>query len=74
MYAPVQIERENIFLHFLLAHHHVKNRRNPIHGDARISHAENPIKLGCDEGHSWLFDSFSKYLLLNRNIPNLKEK
>lgn len=71
---PVQVERENILLHFLLAHHHIKNWRDPIHSNARIGHTKNTIKLGCDEGYSRLLDGFSEYLVLNVNVPNLKDK
>lgn len=71
-YKPVQIEREDILLHFLLAHHHVKDWRNPIYSNARVGHAQDAIKLCSNEGNARLLDGFTKYLLLYSNVSNLQ--
>lgn len=71
-YKPVQIEREDILLHFLLAHHHVKDWRNTVYCNARVSHAQDAVKLCSNEGNSRLFDGLAKYLLLYSNVSNLQ--
>lgn len=70
-FPPVQVEGEDILLHFLLAHDVVKDRSNPVHRDAWVGHAEDPIKLGSDEGHAGLLDGFTKKLLFHGYVSNL---
>lgn len=62
--VPVQVEGEDILLHFLLVHDVVKHRHHPIHGDFWVGHAEDAIKLRCDESHTGLLDGLSKDLFL----------
>lgn len=70
-YKPVQIEREDILLHLLLAHHHIKDWRNPINSNLRVGHSQDAIKFCSNEGNSRLLDGLAKYLLVYSNISNL---
>ncbi len=63
--SPVQVEGEDVLLHLLLVHDVVKDRSDAVHRDARVGHAEDAVKLGCDEGHTGLLDGFSEKLLFH---------
>lgn len=72
--SPVQVEGEDVLLHLLLAHNVVKDGRDPVHRDAGVRHAEDPVELGCDESDARLLDGFSKKLLVHSQASNLPKK
>ena len=72
--SPVQVEGEDVLLHLFLAHDVVKHRIHPVHRESGVSHAEDPIELGCDEGHTGLLDGLTEQLLLHRYVSNLDKQ
>lgn len=71
---PVQVEGKYVLLHHLLAHDVVEHWKHSIHRDPGVSHAEDAVKLCCDEGYSRLFDRFTKQLLPHRKVTDLEPK
>lgn len=69
--SPVQVEGEDVLLHLLLAHDVVKDGRDPVHRDARVGHAEDAVKLGCNESDPRLLDGFCKQLIFHNQVGNL---
>ena len=66
---PVEVEAEQRILDQALADHVVEGRHHSIHSNVGVTHAENPIKLGCHEGHPWLGERLGKGLLLDVDSP-----
>lgn len=63
--APVQVEGEDVLVHQLLLHQVVKDGKHIVDRDTRVCHAQDAIKLGCDECDSRLLGGFPKDLFLH---------
>ncbi len=48
---PAVVDREHLFLEDMLRHDAVKHRSDAIDGHVGVTHPQDSIKLGKDEGH-----------------------
>jgi len=60
--VAAEVKREDGRRHQILSHHIVENRWNAVDGNRVVSHAENAVEFGRDEGHARLVGSLGEGL------------
>lgn len=70
---PAVVDREHVFLEDMLRHDAIKYGSDAVDGHIGVTHAQDSIKLGKDEGHGRQRGCFSKHLH-HRDTTNLQEK
>lgn len=70
---PAVVDREDFLLEDMLRHDVVEHWSDAIDGHVGVTHPQDSIKLGENEGHGWQRGGFSKNLH-NRDTTDLQGK